>query len=115
MTTKTTTRTGLIAFLTGGIIVAGLFMSGKAYSDPPYTAGNNGSPRFSVRDIRGSYGMLETGKAEGQDFIEVAVVKADGAGHATIEAIETIGGQIGLKDTLTCTYTVTLNGLGEIF
>jgi hypothetical protein len=109
MTSKMLTRVGFIALFMGSGLLAGVFTTAKAHGESE--EGHNG---FTNRDFRGSYGMLENGQAGGLPFVEISVVRSDGAGHISIEAIGNIGGQTGIHDTLACTYQVRPNGMGHL-
>jgi len=110
MTKQTFIRIGLLSFLTVGGIVGGVVANRKAQAH-----GDDNHDKFSVHDFKGNYGMLETGQVEGAPFVEVSLVQADGAGHIKISAIANLGGgAAGITTTLTCTYTVRPNGMGQV-
>ena len=113
MTTKTLNRVGLLALLTGTAVAGATLRGSEARAHGDDRDRDRAGP-FSNRDFRGSYGMLENGQAGGLPFVEISVVRSDGAGHITIEAIGNIGGQIPVKGTLNCTYQVRPNGMGHM-
>lgn len=83
-------------------------------AQPEAQAGRGHRNGFSVADVRGSYGVVEWGTLQGQDWTEIAVIDSDGAGQMEIDFIGNIGGVTGVSGTLTCTYDVAPNGLGTM-
>jgi len=112
MTSKTFVRSAA-TFLAGCLAAGAVLAATRA--DAHREPWREGPREFSARDFNGNYGMLETGKAEGADFIEVALVRADGAGALTIEFVATLGAELRIESSVTCTYEVKPNGMGAMF
>lgn len=102
----------------GVTFLAGCIATGAALTATQASAKHEGweeRPRvFSERDFKGTYGWLETGTAFGLELLEVAVADADGAGNMTITYAATVGGAQSFTGTVTCTYSVQPNGMGEL-
>lgn len=97
------------------LVMASGFLGGMVSNGPAEAYGDHRQRTFSNEDFRGNYGMLELGRvAEGDQWMEVAIIRADGRRNIVIEWIGNIGGHTGLNGTTNCTYQVQPSGMGHM-
>ncbi len=108
--TRTSFSRGALLALTAAVagVIVGIVTASNA-------SAGEGARRhgYSNKDFRGGYAFLETGTAlGGQDWYEIASVRADGVGTATVEFTGTLGGHTEIAGTAVCAYDVQKNGMG---
>ena len=69
---------------------------------------------FDVRDLRGAYAGLVTGKIGTSDAASLARIVADGEGNLTLEQTRNVGGTTSCTGVRECTYVIQPGGFGTV-